>query len=634
MANDYGEMNNDSRDPESGLRASSFSLGTSSFPKEFSMPDTVYACFAEVARKFADRISLMRKVNGKYQGITYAELSETVDALAAGLAERGVRPGNMVGIYSYNRPEWVATDLAVAKLGAILIPVYHTLGADAIRYILNDAGVTHLIVESPELFANITRILPEVPPLRDVVTIYGTECQSRAGKQLLCFEELRKTGVEALQRNPKLAEPHQPHPDDLFTVCYTSGTTGEPKGAMLTHRNVLSNVQAVIPLFNLNENDVLVSFLPLCHMFERTCGYYCALMAGGSIAYAESVQTIREDVQLVKPTAMIVVPRVLEKVYSAVRDKVQSGSALNRILMISTLRTYSRYARLKAGSRPIPLWLRLKHWLLGLLVVRKLTALGGGRLRLLVSASAPLDRKLARTIRNLGFNLLEGYGLTETSPAVCVAVPGQERVGTVGKPFADVEVRIGPSDEILVRGPNVMKGYLNKPKETAEVIDTEGWFHTGDQGKFDEEGNLIITGRIKELIVSSYGKKIAPVAIEQAIAKSKYVEQVMVCGDRKPFLAALVVPSPLALEGFARERGIPFKRYNDVLDNPEVLKLYDEEIRKALAGFAQYEQVRRFKLVPEPFTVENGLLTPSLKIKRPQVITAYNSELEKMYEGH
>jgi long-chain acyl-CoA synthetase len=442
---------------------------------------------------------------------------------------------------------------------------------------------------------------------------------------------LRRAGAEAAKRDPKFTAAHDSEPDDLFTVVYTSGTTGEPKGAMLTHRNILSNVTTAIPLFNINENDVLVSFLPLCHLFERTCGYYCVLMAGGSIAYAESLQTIREDVQLAKPTMMIVVPRVLEKVYNTVREKVQAGSALSRMLMISTLRTYSRYARLEHGKRPIPLWLRFKHWALGRLVVRKLKALGGGRLRLLVSGGAPLDRRLARIIRNLGFNLLEGYGLTETSPVVCAAVPGQERVGTVGKPFKDVEVSIGPNDEVLVRGPNVMRGYLNKPKETAEVIDADGWFHTGDQGKFDPEGNLIITGRIKEIIVTAYGKNVAPVAVEQAIAQSKYVEQVMVCGDKKPFLSALVVPSPLALEGFAREKGITFKTHTDVLDHPDVFRLYENEIKKALAGFAQYEQVYRFRLVPEPFTVENGLLTPSIKMKRPQIATAYRAEIEAMY---
>jgi len=595
------------------------------------MPDTIYACFAEVARKFAGRTALMRKVDGNYQGITYAELSETVDALAAGLAERGVRPGSMVGIYSYNRPEWVATDLAVAKLGAVLVPIYHTLGSDAIRYMLNDAKVTHLIVESPELFANVTRILPELPPLKDVVTVFGHESQSRAGKQLLSFDELRHAGAEALKRDPKLGAAHESNPDDLFTIVYTSGTTGEPKGAMLTHRNLLSNVATAIPLFGIHENDVLVSFLPLCHLFERTCGYYCVMMAGGSIAYAESLSTIREDVQLVRPTMMIVVPRVLEKVYNGVREKLEAGSALSRVLMISTLRTYSRMAQRRAAGKPVSLWLRLKHRALGLLVVRKLKKLGGGRLRLLVSGGAPLDRRLARTIRNLGFNLIEGYGLTETSPIVCAALPGHERVGTVGRPFKDVEVRIGPDDEILVRGPNVMKGYLNKPKETAEVIDAGGWFHTGDQGKFDPEGNLVITGRIKEIIVTAYGKNVAPVAVEQAIAQSKYVEQVMVIGDKRPFLAALVVPSPLALEAFAREKGIAFKTYADVLGHPDVLKLYEAEVAKGLTGFAKYEQVYRFRLVPEPFTVENGLLTPSVKMKRPQIGAAYRAEVDAMY---
>jgi len=598
------------------------------------MPDTVYACFAEVARKFAGRTALMRKVNGVYEGITYGELSEIVDALAAGLAERGVGPGSRVGIYSYNRPEWVATDLAVAKLGAVLVPIYHTLGSDAIRYMLNDAQVSHLIVENPELFANVTRILPDLPPLKDVVTVFGSKSSSREGKELLSFDELRKTGAEALKQNPKLNAAHESKPDDLLTIVYTSGTTGEPKGAMLTHRNLLSNVQTAIPLFSINENDVLVSFLPLCHLFERTCGYYCVLMAGGSIAYAESLQTIREDVQLARPTVMIVVPRVLEKVYNGVREKVQSGSALSRMLMVSTLRTYSRVARLRFAGKPVSLWLGFKHWLLGLLVVRKLKALGGGRLRLLVSGGAPLDRRLARIIRNLGFNLLEGYGLTETSPIVCAAVPGKERVGTVGKPFKDVEVRIGPNDEVLVRGPNVMKGYLNKPKETAEAIDPDGWFHTGDQGRFDPEGNLIITGRIKELIVTAYGKNVAPVAVEQAIAQSKYVEQVIVYGDKKPFLSALIVPSPLALEAFARERGIGFKGYADVLGHPDVLKLYEDEIGKALTGFAKYEQVRQFRLVPEPFTVENGLLTPSIKMKRPQIAAAYRGEIEAMYAEH
>lgn len=597
------------------------------------MLETIYASFAEIAQRFAGRTALMHKVRGSYVNISYAELARAVNEVAAGLADRGVKACDRVGIYSYNRPDWVITDLAVAKLGAVLVPIYHTLTEESVRYILNDAQVGHLVVETPDLFATVARVLPAVEPLKDVITLFDKENESRAGKELFSFDRLRLAGAAALQQNPALAASHESGPDDLLTIVYTSGTTGEPKGAMLTHRNILSNVAPAVKLFNINENDVLVSFLPLCHMFERTCGYYTVLLAGGAIAYAESVQTVAQDVQTVRPTLMIVVPRVLEKVYAAVQDKVMAGPALNRALMVATLRNYGHYARLKAKGLPAPLSVRFRHWLLGRLVVRKILALGGGRLRLIVSGGAPLDRRLARTIRNIGFNLLEGYGLTETSPVVCAAVPGKERVGTVGRPFEGVDVRIGPNDEVLVRGPNVMRGYFNKPEETARAIDSDGWFHTGDQGRFDDEGNLVITGRIKELIVTSYGKNVAPSPIELALVNSKYIEQALVYGDRKPFLAALIVPSKLALEAFAREAGITVTDYNGLLCHPAVRKLFEAEIRQALVGFAQYEQVREFQLIPEPFTVENGLLTPSLKVKRPQVCTAYHHDIEKMYQG-
>jgi long-chain acyl-CoA synthetase len=594
--------------------------------------DTIYAAFAEVAARSPGRTALMQKVGGEYRHISYAAVARAVDQVAAGLAARGVRPGDRVGIYSYNRPEWVITDLAVAKLGAVLVPVYHTLADDAVAYILRDAGVKHLIVETPELFANAARIIATVDPLKDVITLFDLPAESRAGKQLFSFESLRRAGEEALARDPGLGRAHPTDPDDVYTVVYTSGTTGEPKGAMLSNRNILSNVIPAIRIFQITENDVGVSFLPLCHMFERTCGYYCILLAGGAIGYAESVQTVAADVRAIRPTVMVVVPRVLEKVYNTVQERVAAGSALSRALMLATLRTCSHHARLKRKGQPVPPWLGFRRWLLGLLVVRKLRALGGGRLRLIVSGGAPLDRRLARTYRNLGFNLLEGYGLTETSPVVCAAVPGEERVGTVGKPFDGVEIRIGHQDEILVRGPNVMKGYLNKPEETARVIDPEGWFHTGDQGRFDDAGNLIITGRLKEIIVNSYGKNIAPVPIEQALAGSEYVEQAMVYGDRRPFLVALIVPSPLALAAFCRENDIPFGRVADVLDHPRVVALFNDEVKQALAGFAQPEQVRRIRLVAEPFTVENALLTPSLKLRRPQVARAYELELAKLYE--
>ncbi len=603
------------------------------------MADTVYESFRLVAERHADRTALLHKVGTVYEGISFAALDRMVDEVAAGLAEKGVRPGTRVGIYSYNRPEWVVADLAAMKLGAIVVPVYHTLPADSVRYILNDAEVSHLVVEKPEFLANVVQVMADVPSLREIITLFedaGAQYQmpsveSRAGREIFSFESLRRTGAMALVKNPASGQPHQSSPDDVVTVVYTSGTTGEPKGAMLTNRNILSNVEAAISRFSISERDVLLSFLPLCHMFERTCGYYCMLLAGATVAYAESLDTVRQDIQQVRPTLLITVPRVLEKVYNAVAEKVRTGPALSRMMMIATLRTYNRCARLAAKRQRPSYWLAFKRWLFGLLVVRKLKKLGGGRIRLMVSGGAPLERRLARIIRNLGFNLLEGYGLTETAPVVCAAVPGEERVGTVGKPFPGVEVRIGKDGEVLVRGPNVMKGYLNKPEETAKVIDTEGWFHTGDQGRFDDSGNLVICGRLKELVVNSYGKNIAPVPIEQALCSSEYVEQAVVIGDRRPYLTALIVPTRLALEDYARTKGIKYDSLTELLGHSEVRRLFEEEITKALANFAPYEQVRAFRLVPEPFTVENGFLTPTLKTRRARIVEAFRDEISRMY---
>lgn len=598
---------------------------------EAVQPDTVYALFAATAERFSSRPALLYKQEGEYQTITYGQMMQAVAELAAGLAQRGVKPGDRVAIFSYNRPEWIITDFAVARLGAVLVPIYHTLPEDSVRYILNDAEAAVLVVETPELLTVVERVMSRVPALKTIVTLFAASGTThQPGVEVESYESLRREGADALKREPLLAGPHPARPDDLFTLCYTSGTTGEPKGAMLTNANILSNVTTAIRLFSITENDVLVSFLPLCHMFERTCGHYTVLLAGGAVAYAESVQTVAADVQKVRPTIMIVVPRVLEKVYATVQERVLAGPWHKRQLMIATLRTYSQYGRLKARRR-IGAWLAFKHWLLGRLVVSKLVRLGGGRLRLLVSGSAPLERRLARTIRNLGFNLLEGYGLTETSPVACAQVPGEEVVGTVGRPFDGVEVRVGASDEVLIRGPNVMRGYFKKPEETAKAIDCDGWLHTGDQGRFDEKGNLVITGRLKEIIVTSYGKNLAPVPIELALAGSKYIEQAVVHGDRRPFLVALIVPARLALESFARESGIACKELSELLDHPRVLELYAGEVGRALTGFAQYEQVRKFRLITEPFTVENGLLTPSLKVRRPCVVTAYRDEIDKLY---
>lgn len=596
------------------------------------MAETLYFSFLETAQRLPSQPALMHKVGNKFRTITYGELNRFVDETAAGLQFQGVKPGMRVGIYSYNRPEWPIADLAAIKLGAVVVPIYHTLSVDAVCYILHEAEVSHLFIESPELLAPLVPCFPQLPHLQLIITFFEQLPGNFNGKPFVSLTKLREQGARFIKQHPDDVKPHQAQPDDLLTICYTSGTTGEPKGAMLSHRNILTNARAAIERFNITEKDRFVSFLPLCHMFERTCGYYTMILAGATIAYAQSVQTIREDVAQIRPTILIVVPRVLEKVYNAVQEKVLTGPTLQRRLMIATLKTSTRCAILRSQKKNIPLGLKLKKKILDLLVVRKLRRLGGGRIRIIMSGGAPLERKLARTFRNLGFNLLEGYGLTETAPVVCAAVPGEEKVGTVGKPFPGVQVKIGENDEILVRGVNVMKGYFKKPEETAQAIDTEGWFHTGDQGRFDADGNLIITGRIKELIVNSYGKNIPPVPIEQALINSKYIEQAVVFGDRKPYLVALIVPARLTLEDYARQEKIPFGKYEELLNHPKIIELFRTEVTRATTHFASYEQVRKFRLIPEPLTVENNLLTPTLKVRRQPTYEMYKDLIESMYQ--
>lgn len=592
---------------------------------------TIYEYFHEVVQRSFNRVALKYKKDGSYRDITYGGLNRAVDEVATAMTELGIVKGDRVAIYSYNRPEWAMADLAILKLGAMVVPVYHTLPLSTVAYILRDAGVRLLLVESPELFKVVEEALSEASTLREIVTFFPTEPGRLLHAQVRDFDALRLLGSNIISQATQRSLPRT-DPQDVATVVYTSGTTGEPKGVMLTHLNIESNVFTAIKRFNINQDDILVSFLPLCHMFERTCGYYTIILAGGTIAYVENMQTVAEDVRTIRPTVLISVPRILEKVYEAASQKVESGSPFKRGMVIAALKTFNRYAYLKDRKERIPFWLKARRSLYKPLVVDKFHEISGGRLRLICSGAAPLSRRLARIFHNLEFKIVEGYGLTETSPIVSAATLDDFRPGTVGKPFEGVEVRIGPEDEVLVRGPNVMKGYLNKPEETAKMIDTEGWLHTGDQGRFDDHDNLIITGRIKELIVTSTGKNIAPVAVENEILRSRFVEQALVYGDRCSYLAALIVPRRAVVEKFAHEHGIKFTDYPELLTHERVRKTIETDVLATQKALAPFEQVKAVALIAEPFTVENGLLTPTLKVRRPKVIERWKTQLEGMYK--
>jgi long-chain acyl-CoA synthetase len=590
--------------------------------------NTIYAAFRETVARHATKSALRFKGDdGAYRSMSYGALSERVDRLAASLGRLGIVKGDRVAVLAYHGPEWVVADLAALKLGAVIVPIYHSLSPSAAAYILNDSACKLVFVADKGLFGVIEAIRGDLPSLAHIVVFNADGIET--DRAFLTLPDL--VAGESSAERVAGEEPPSVSESDPATIVYTSGTTGTPKGVVLSHGNIMFNAFGLIDRFNVGPDDTFLSFLPLCHMLERTCGHFTMLFAGATIAYAEGISTIVDDVQKTRPTIIIVVPRIVEKIYEAVERKVMEAPLLRRKLVFAAVHHLNeRVNRLYRGER-VPLSLRVRCVLCDRLVAAKFRKIAGGRLRLLVSGGAPLDRKLAKTLHVLGFNIVEGYGLTETAPIVCTGALDDNRLGTVGKPFDGVEVRIGESDEILVKGPNLTCGYFNLPDETAKAIDDDGWFHTGDRGRLDERGNLIITGRIKELIVTSYGKKVAPVPIEAEIKKSPYIDEVLLFGDNRKFITALVVPRREAIEQYVREKGVAAADYAELLARVEIRELIAGEIERATADLAPFEKVRAFTLLPEGFTVANELLTPTLKLRRQKIVERYANEIEAMY---
>jgi long-chain acyl-CoA synthetase len=587
------------------------------------MTETIYQYFLETAIKYPNKTALMYKKRGRYIHITYEELRTQTEAVAAGMQKLGIGKGDTVGIFSYNRPEWVVADLAILKLGGIVVPIYHTLTPSFVKYIMNDSKIKLLFVENLKLLQCIHMIK------RDILSLTNVVIFDHPGKErdFLTFDILRKTSFEEENKDVSLVLSH-----DISTIVYTSGTTGEPKGVILTHRNIISNALSAINRFNVSSEDVIFSYLPLSHLFERTCGCYTMLFAGGSIGYAEDLSTVIQDMVKIRPTLLLTVPRVIEKAYDTALSKVEKSSHLKKALVFSAVKNLNEYANRKYKKMHIPYWLKIKRIMYDAFISSKFRKIAGGRLRLIVSGSSPLNRQIRKIFYILGFNIIEGYGLTETSPVVCSNTAEENRLGTVGKPFDGIEVKIGKNNEILVKGPNVMKGYLNKNEETERVIDNDGWFHTGDQGRIDKYGNLIITGRIKEIIVTSYGKKIYPAPIEANIAQSSYIDHVMLFGDERKCIVALVVPNRKYIEGYALNIGIKFDSYSELLGMDTIREYIRHEIEKAIYDLAPYERLKTFALLSEGFTVENGMLTSTLKLRRVEITKKYAGVLSSLYE--
>jgi len=574
---------------------------------------------------------LLHKQDGAWTPITSDGFLTAVEELSMGLRSLGLEKGDRVAILSENRPEWAYADLATLCAGAVDAPVYSTLTAPQVLYILNDSGAKVVFVSNAAQLRKIQEIRAQAPMLRHVIRM-----DDPPAPDTYSFEEVRVRGREGLatDRGAVKKRAEAVEPQDLATLIYTSGTTGDPKGVMLTHDNIASNVQASGRLFaGIGHKDVALSFLPLCHVFERMAGHYMMLRHGVTIAYAESVDKVPANLTEVKPTILLSVPRLYEKMHARVNEKVASGSALRRAIFRSALRTGARvFAHRVARTEP-GLFLKVRHALADKLVFGQIKERVGGRIRLFASGGAPLGREIALFFGAVGLPILEGYGLTETSPVISVNLPERMKPGSVGPVLDGVEVKIAPDGEILVRGPNVMKGYYKKPEATKEAIDQDGFFHTGDIGALDADGFLSITDRKKDILVTSGGKNIAPQPIENRLKADEFFTEVVMVGNQRNFAVALVVPNFELLERWGREKGLAFASREELLARPEVADFYETRIAGLLPELAPFEKIKKHALLPREFSLDSGELTPTLKVKRRVIEQRYKDLIDRLYEG-
>ncbi|HUQ48020.1 MAG TPA: long-chain fatty acid--CoA ligase [Gemmatimonadaceae bacterium] len=591
-------------------------------------PGTLNELFFKSIEKFDRPDALQFNHNGKYRPVSHREVAMRVQRTALGLGTLGINKGDRVAILSENRPEWAISDYACLTSGYTDVPIYPTLPADQIAYILQDSGAVAIFVSSIEQAVKVSAIRNEVPGLKHVISF---DALGDAVDMSLIDLEKRGAEVETPETIANYrAVANSVVPDDLATLIYTSGTTGNPKGVMLTHGNIHANVEATRCKLPFNGNDVALSFLPLSHIFERT-GDYLMFATGSSIAYAQGLDTVPINMQEVRPTMVFSVPRLYEKMYARVLQNALSGGFVKRKIFLWARDVADKWADVTlSGGKPGPLLSR-KYGLAQKLVFSKIKARTGGRLRYFVSGGAPLAQEINKFFYAAGLTILEGYGLTETSPVISVNTPKDFRIGTVGRPVEGVEVMIAGDGEILTRGASVMKGYYNNAQATAEAIDTEGWFHTGDIGEL-RDGFLAITDRKKDIIVTAGGKNIAPQPIENLVKTNKYVSQAVMIGDKRKFPSILIVPNFEQLETWAKRRNIIWTDRAQLLKMPTIHAKMEKEVNSEIEGLAHYEMPKKIGLLEHDFSLEKGEMTPTQKVKRRVVDKNYKALIDSLYE--
>ena len=589
--------------------------------------ETIPQQFLHVVETFNKPDAFRYKPPGgaRYVDVSHREALERVYHAALGLHALQLAKQDRVALLSENRLEWALADLAILSAGCINVPVYATLPAPQVEYILSDSEARAVFVSTPDQLAKVEAGRSKLPKLQHIIS-FDPECDAEGVITL-----------DALVARGEMVADKPAYKDliatigkyDWASVIYTSGTTGVPKGSILTHWNFLSNVNAALSVLRIDPTDSCLSFLPLSHVFERTAGYYTMLTAGVSIAYAETMESVADNMLELSPTIMIAVPRFYEKIHGRVMTAVEQGSGIKKGLFKWAMKTGDKYVAESIAGK-VGFMTSRKRGLADALVFRKLKARTGGSIRFFVSGGAPLNPEINKFFHAAGLTLLEGYGLTETSPMISANTFEHLRFGTVGKPLPGVEVKIAPDGEILVRGDLIMQGYYKKPDETNEAI-VDGWFYTGDIGHLDEDGFLSITDRKKDIIVTAGGKNVAPQPMENCLKNSRFIDEVIVIGNGRKFVSALIVPNFENLRQFAIGRQIAYTSDDELVAHAQVFELYADEITRLCEPFAGFEQIKKFTILATPLTIESGELTPSLKVKRRIIEGKYKDRIDSLY---
>jgi len=597
-------------------------------------PRTINELFSQAVERYAGRVLMSFRRDKKWHDISGAQLKERVRNLAVGLNRLGVRAGDRVALLAESSPDWSATDYAILSSGAINVPIYPTQAVEQVAFILRNSGARVLFVGSNKLFKRIQPALDSLKKQERPQLILFEPPKEGAGG-VTTLEALEKSGAEERARQPQLFDQlaAQADPEDVATIIYTSGTTGEPKGVVLTHRNLVSNALQSGKVFDITDKDVALSFLPLSHVFERTV-LYIYLNFGVQICFARGVETVAEDIKEVRPTIVTAVPRLFERIYATINKRAAEAPPMQQKIFHRAVEVGREVAMLKDQRKKVPLRLALELKVLDKLVFTKWREAVGGRIRFFVTGGAALSPELAYIFAGAGIIILQGYGLTETSPVVSFNRPTDNRIGTIGPVIPGVKVKIAEDGEILVQGDNVMQGYYGLPDETERALQRHEdgvWFHTGDIGTMDKDGYIRITDRKKDLIKTSLGKYIAPQPIENMIRTIPMVEQAIVVGNSRKFPSALIVPAFDALRAYAKSLNIETKDAKELARHPRVIEYFKKKIDEVTKELAPHEKIKKIALLDQEFSVEGGELTPTLKVRRKFVEDKHREVINSLY---